>query len=497
MLGIHDPPPLEWLNSRDIAIVFPRAVGIDPNNHHGEDFSAYGEVIVRFGVDWSGGGCIPEEKDYDNFAQRVANFVAASVGIDIVIIGNEPQHEVERPNEVPISPQNFALCFKKCYDKIKEVSDVRVGPGAIAPWYSDDEHPDWITYWVDMLETISILGTLDFLCVHAYTHGHSPDLITSLEEMETRPGMYYHFQHYRQLLSAVPEIFSTKDVYITETDQTDFWLNENTGWVQAAYDETRHWNHTNIQQIKRLCLYRWSNADEWEFGNKPGVLADLEQAMKEKTMRVAYQTSFEDGFEYYNLESALNCPVGWIPKWNDTHQRPEYSPKDADQGHPEVRTGRFAAGFYSRWSEMSACLTKSFSFAPGTNFRGTVWAMYVATAKGFGQALKAGSPGDWDAAMDSSPWWDNNSGAQDRVWKELVVEGTVDQTGILNIYLLAHTDNAMEGGHSHWDDFKLEVEDGSPPVTGDHKVSIAIDDVHIGDLRFAAEASGITFKAAQ
>ena len=268
MFGVHDPPPKEWLKDHPVDIVFPRAIGMDPNNHNGEDFSSYkGTVIVRFGVDWSGGGCIPEEKDYDKFAQRCANFVAASTGIDIVIIGNEPQHEVERPHKIPISPQNFALCFKKCYDKIKAVSDVQVGPGAIAPWYSDEHHPDWMQYWVDMLETIDILGTLDVLCVHAYTHGYTPDLITSTQEMNTRPGMYFHFQHYRQLLSIVPEIFSAKDVYITETDQTEPWLNENTGWVQAAYDEVLHWNHTNTQQIKSLCLYRLSSADKWEFGN--------------------------------------------------------------------------------------------------------------------------------------------------------------------------------------------------------------------------------------
>ena len=157
---------------------------------------------------------------------------------------------------------------------------------AVAPWcakcgYPGNDQADWIVYFQDMIRCI---GLLDGFAIHAYTHGAHPTLIQSESKMSA-PGFQHralHFRVYREFLEVIPSSLRHLPVYITESNQGDHaWLDMNTGWVQGAYAEINEWNQQpNNQKIQALCLYRWNDHDQWEIGNKPGVIEDFRQAMR-------------------------------------------------------------------------------------------------------------------------------------------------------------------------------------------------------------------------
>ncbi|MFO7632821.1 MAG: M23 family metallopeptidase [Caldilinea sp.] len=82
-------------------ILFTEAVGSNPNDLSGADYRPYSDqefgVIVRINNGYGSVGTIPTPDRYAEFARRVANFVAASPGCRIWIIGNEMNHSQEWP----------------------------------------------------------------------------------------------------------------------------------------------------------------------------------------------------------------------------------------------------------------------------------------------------------------------------------------------------------------------------------------------------------------
>jgi len=82
-------------------IVFVDAIGHDPDDRSGADFSPWSNqelgVICRINNGFGSEGTIPHSSQYAAFAQRCANYVRASAGCKIWIIGNEMNHAVERP----------------------------------------------------------------------------------------------------------------------------------------------------------------------------------------------------------------------------------------------------------------------------------------------------------------------------------------------------------------------------------------------------------------
>ena len=192
-------------------------------------------------------------------------------------------------------------------------------------------------------------------------------------------------------------------------------------------------------------------------------------------MYVSYRTSFEeapydavDPYEGGPAAGELTCPPGWAPmyKRGPGWKRPEWDLKIAPQ--PEIRTGMQAAGFFSTWSAMRACLFKTFSLTPGRAFRASGWGMGVASGIGAGMQLVAAPDGsqdwevDWLAGRDE--WWSNyDRKAYNRVWHKFEITGTVGPGGLLTVFLVGNTDSASIEHHgTHWDDFRLEVEDDQP-----------------------------------
>jgi hypothetical protein len=282
-------------------VLVTEGIGADPNNHSGSDYTDLASqgfgVIVRLNNGYAQAGTIPNSAHYAAFARRCGNFVEASDGCQIWIIGNEMNLKAERPggpNGQVITPQLYADCFRRCRTEIRNRpnhgSD-QVVIGAVGPWNTETQYPgnqagDWIVYLADIL---ALLGDeVDGIALHTYTHGQDPNLVFSDATMNPPyQHRFIHFRAYRDFMEAIPETLRDRPVYITETDQYNDWRDENSGWVRNAYQEIDTWNQDNTKQpIQALILYRWiiGNPHDpqqvgWAIENKPGVQNDFRAAM--------------------------------------------------------------------------------------------------------------------------------------------------------------------------------------------------------------------------
>ena len=260
-------------------VVFPE----DVNATHGRDYRRWSDagfgVIVRLNWGYGETGTIPLPARYDQFATMCGEFVVASRGCTRWIIGNEPNHEQERPQGQPITPELYADCFRRCAVAI--ISSAGDGheliPAAIAPW--NERSGDWLDYFRRMLDGCQDYA--DGIALHTYTHGSRVELITSEAKMQPPYDQRrFEFRAYRDFLAVVPAALRKLPVYVTETDQDDPWLDVDNGWVQAAYYEIDQWNKLpGTQKIHCLALYRWPKLDQWSIEDKRQVQEMFRQAV--------------------------------------------------------------------------------------------------------------------------------------------------------------------------------------------------------------------------
>lgn len=290
-------------------VVVTEGIGFNRNDHGSSDYRYLSDkglgVMVRLNAGYSGTGTIPHERNYQDFAQRCANFVRNSHGAHIWIIGNEMNHPVEWPGadwdwgaQPPaprsaaqtgeaITPQRYVQCYRLAREAIRGLpghSEDQVLIGAVAPWnnltkYQGNEGGDWILYFRDILTALGP-DRCDGITIHTYTHGPQVEKI----DAETRMGApfqnrRYEFRTYIDFMEAIPATMRHLPVYITETDQDEPWVNENSSWVRRAYGEIDYWNKNNAQQIRALVLYRWPRYDKWYIEGKQGVIEDFRMAM--------------------------------------------------------------------------------------------------------------------------------------------------------------------------------------------------------------------------
>ncbi|MBV7332674.1 hypothetical protein KFU94_31480 [Chloroflexi bacterium TSY] len=108
IFGIHEPGGERHMldAGKPGWIVFTEEIGHDPQNRSGKNFFPWSNqnlgIICRLNNGYEPNGTIPNSREYENFAQRCANYVEASPGCKIWIVGNEMNFHVERP------PLNFA-----------------------------------------------------------------------------------------------------------------------------------------------------------------------------------------------------------------------------------------------------------------------------------------------------------------------------------------------------------------------------------------------------
>lgn len=287
LAGIHEPEQAAaalW-GDKPGTVVFAVAIGSNPNDKSGGDWHWWVErgfrVLVRLNNGWKPDGTIPAPSLYESFAQRCANYVAVSQGCAEWIIGNEPNHEQERPQGRTITPAQYAACFSRCREEIKRVQpQARVIVAGPAPW--NEQNGDWLEYWRATLLAVQGLGRKDCgadgLALHAYTHGADPALIDSPQRVN---GWLWHFRTFEEQLAVVPPYMRDLPVDITETNQGDDpWLDANSGWVQRAVRNVDEWNRQpDTQKIFSVCLYRWPRYDtKYSIADKHGVQEDFRLA---------------------------------------------------------------------------------------------------------------------------------------------------------------------------------------------------------------------------
>ncbi len=266
-------------------------------------------VVVRLNHGYEPGGTLPVSRFYDDFAAAAARWVELYLGDSsrspadytwTIQIGNEQNNPREHPGglEHPlehITAEMYADAFNRTYARIKAVlPNATVCPGALDP-YNYAPMPKlgnvrWrpLDYFETMMENIDVL---DGVILHTYTHGPNLDGITDLKRFGDGTGPlgdhYYNFQSYRVFMERIPSRWRDVPVYITEMDhihrpsgEYDLgWVDQNIGWIRAAYAEIDRWNQQPYaQQIRCGLVYRWTG-DAWAIDKRDGVLTDFRQSL--------------------------------------------------------------------------------------------------------------------------------------------------------------------------------------------------------------------------
>jgi len=117
IFGIHEAGGERFMleAGRPGWIVFTEELGHDPTVRNSRDYRPYSDrglgIIARLNNGYHPNGTIPNSRDYAQFAQRCATFVANSRGCKVWIIGNEMNYRIERPpaaarSVAPQTPQS-------------------------------------------------------------------------------------------------------------------------------------------------------------------------------------------------------------------------------------------------------------------------------------------------------------------------------------------------------------------------------------------------------
>lgn len=282
--GLHDPGGENLFELKGLTgwIVFTEALG--GTNHGSGDYSLWAQkghgVIVRLNYGYTPTGTLPCHTSDGNFVALIRNFVSASKGSHIWIIGNEMNLQDEWATcagaPEPITVSRYAAFFTTARSAIKTLpghEQDQVIPGAIS-WRNSDYYR----------QLIAALGTggLDGIAIHTYSQGNDPSLFScAAQGLQASAGNKSSgFQAYRDRIDALPAWAKSLPIYITETRPRP-WTNVNSGWVQNAYCEINEWNAVAANpKIRALVLFRWpAFAAQNSIQNMQEVQADLLQAL--------------------------------------------------------------------------------------------------------------------------------------------------------------------------------------------------------------------------
>lgn len=273
--------------------------------------------LVRLNWGYGSTGTYPVPNQTDKYIEAIQRYVAGSKGVFGYIIGNEPNHEQERPDGVYLTPEHVALVYGKARNAIKVInSQNRAIVPPFAPYHANPTN--WLDYATLVYDLIDAASGADGVAIHAYTRSSNPKDITSEAEMEPPlTGQYSGFRVYQDNLAVIPEGMNQLPVFLTEFNEllNDGWHDANTGVVKAAYQEINNWNlKPGTQKIYCLTLYRWPNYDKWHIEGKNGVIEDFQEAVLKN-----YQTPNGD-FVWEPDESTPMPPQTALPP-RDIHPR--------------------------------------------------------------------------------------------------------------------------------------------------------------------------------
>ncbi|MFN7141522.1 MAG: hypothetical protein ACK4UN_19515, partial [Limisphaerales bacterium] len=336
--GIHDhwPDPSEFLTTIENGgtrgwVTATVAVGANPNDNTGASFNHISNrghtVICRINYGYFPDGTIPVQSKWDDFAARCAKFVQNSTGCTIWLIGNETNLPAEWPLDPSnnrfnyISPQDYAVLFRKVHNAIKAVrpNDI-VLPQAIAQWAGplgagafdvngtprqhDGVPLNWVQYLNQMLTAIVATGPLDGISLHIGSRGYSYADIHSTERDQVN-NLYWSFYAYKDWIDlGIPQSLYHLPLYATECNGLYYWngghpeaphKHYEAGWMQEMYAEINRYNQMAAGSGKPVfrCvnLYRWcAGCDDWNIdgdANHPSpykgqIMSDLAAAVSQQ-----------------------------------------------------------------------------------------------------------------------------------------------------------------------------------------------------------------------
>jgi hypothetical protein len=327
LYGIHDadPDPSTYLNHIKPAagcgwVTATVAVGHNPADTSGANFSTLASqghtVICRINNGYFPNGTIPLAVDYDNFARRCSNFVLATTGCNIWLIGNECNLSGEWPftgtRFTYVSPQDYATCFRKVYNAIKSVrpNDKVLtqpaapfagpyGAGTLNGFPSDPNPLSWTQYLNQMLTALQATGPLDGIALHITSRGYNYADIHSTNQVNAAGQLlYFSFNVYKDWVDfGIPRSLYGLPLYATECNGYYYWKGghpENpaahyeAGWMQEIYAEIDRYNQSAGALGKPVyhCvnMYRWcASCDNWNIDGtdnpyRAQILSDLDAA---------------------------------------------------------------------------------------------------------------------------------------------------------------------------------------------------------------------------
>ena len=278
--GIHDPGGEHLLNGRGW-VVFTETADSQPGDYRRYADQGLG-VIVRINNGYAPAGTIPTPDRYAEFAQKCAAWVAASNGVEWLVIGNEIAHHHEWPTDQPITLASYLDCYRQCYKAVKAVAPhIKLAPQAVAPWNtSTPDAPDWILQLRQML--LALDGMVDWICLHAYTRSYAPSAFATGAAMDAPwQHRYSGWETLWEFMAAIPSTMRHLPVMVTEANGNQTWATYQAGWVQALYQQIERWNaKPDNQQICCVALFRWARHDsQWDMSKCNQAHDDLRAAV--------------------------------------------------------------------------------------------------------------------------------------------------------------------------------------------------------------------------
>lgn len=314
-------------------VIFQRSVAGSPNRYRGDDFRPYSDrgvgVICCLEWDPGQGGTVPTPEYLTLFARRCREYVEASQGCHVWVIGDEmnaaakwplaavrtdtlqpeggpfqvlePRYRRDRysvllqadaaavqEGHFPITPVHYVACFRLIREAIKNApghAQDLVLIGAVAPWNADAQEAanpsgDWIHYFRAILDGLEP-GACEGIALHTATAGPDPDLILTEDRLPFPfGGRRAGFRGFLDFIEAIPERHQALPVFVTEASQLQPWRNANEGWVMGACEQVLAYNRTYAHSpIRCLGFYQWEANSPWAIKNHALLIEDLKGAL--------------------------------------------------------------------------------------------------------------------------------------------------------------------------------------------------------------------------
>lgn len=212
------------------------------------------------------------------------------------------------------------------------------------------------------------------------------------------------------------------------------------------------------------------------------------------SIRVLYETGFEEPFHYHDGISELEVPLGWLPVWVQGEQpgvnhRPEWKPEG-----DRVHSGERSAKFFTTHSSHDAALVRVCALPIGA--QGAVWAeAWGATFRQkAGQALRVGIDPTGGVDLQServvwSEWWGQYNGDWAGEQFHQFALGVTPESNLVSVFLHSRSLYAAQTVAAYWDDMTvwLDAEEPGPGGGGDVSWGRVLDlvEVYLAEQRAA------------